>query len=233
MTLAELAFACHIYASMTDYDSSYCDFRSKIDDELDLTDADHRQALITWLNQWGCRQFSKECHGLASAQILQWYEDCREMLPMKGADLLSIAPYELESASEAYAKLTKMIACRKPRGERTVVVTVGPTGAAKILFALRPNVLVPWDEPIRAKFNYDSSEQSFYRFHMTIKEELSMLESQCKKLGVALKDLPQLLNRQHSTTPKLIDEFYWVTITRNCQFPGGSTLEKWINWNKA
>ncbi len=71
MKLAELAFACYVYASMTDYDSSYIDFLGKVGKDLDLTDADHRQALITWLNQWGCRQFSKECHELASNEILQ------------------------------------------------------------------------------------------------------------------------------------------------------------------
>jgi len=33
MNLAELAFACYIYASMTDYDSSYLEFRSMVNND--------------------------------------------------------------------------------------------------------------------------------------------------------------------------------------------------------
>lgn len=233
MNLAELAFACYIYASMTDYDNSYCEFRSKVDDDLEITDAGHRQALITWLNQWGCRQFSKECHDLASKEILQWYEICRDVLPAKDKDLYSMSSNDIEMASGAYAKLSKKIACRKSRGTKTVEVSIGPTGAAKILFALRPKTFVPWDEPIRVKLAYDSSGQSYYRYHMDIKKSLVELELRCKTHGISLQELPQRLNRVHSTVPKLIDEYYWVTITKNCQFPGDELLNKWMTWNVA
>lgn len=218
---------------MTDYDRSYFDFLAKVDHDLDLTDTDHRQALITWLNQWGCRQFSRECHELASNEIFQWYLDCKDMLPEKDTDLHLMSSHEIELVSKAFAKLAGKTACHKTRGSKTVSVTIGPTGAAKILFALRPNSLVPWDEPIRAELKLDASGRSYSRFLSDIKGKLCELESQCKTQGFSLHDLPTQLNRPDSTTPKLIDEFYWVTFTKKCQFPGNATMSKWLTWNKG
>lgn len=232
MKLAELAFACYVYASMTDYDNSYLDFRAKVNNALDLSDEDHRQALITWLNQWGCRQFSRECHELASNEILQWYMECKDMLPAVDADLHLMSSQEIELVSKSYAKLAGKTACHKARGTKTISVTIGPTGAAKILFALRPKSLVPWDEPIRAELKLDASERSYCRYHMDIKKFLIELESQCTEQGFSLHDLPTILNRRDSTTPKLIDEFYWVTITKKCQFPGNAVLNEWLTWNR-
>jgi len=233
MNLAELAFGCYVYASMTDYDTSYLDFRAAINDNLDLSNAVHRQALITWLNQWGCRQFSKECHQLASDEIYQWHSECKDLLPAKDADLHLLSAHEIELASKAYGKLASKIACRKMRGTTPISVTVGPTGAAKILFALRPKSLVPWDEPIRAELNLDTSRQSYFRYHTEIKASLLQLEPQCNAQGFSLDDLPKNLSRPGSTTPKLIDEYYWVTITKQCTFPGNATLAKWMAWDKA
>ncbi|MBA4421475.1 MAG: hypothetical protein C0390_00055 [Syntrophus sp. (in: bacteria)] len=233
MNLGELAFACYIYASMSDFDNSYRSFQGRINDDLDLTSADHRQALITWLNKWGCRQFSVECHDQASGEILQWYEDYRDILPVKDTDLYSMLPEELELTSRAYENLMGKIASHRAKGSGRIPVSIGATGAAKILFALRPKALVLWDEPIRAKLKYDASGQSYYRFHMDMKRALSQLESQCKVQGISLYDLPRYLDRPHSSIPKLIDEFNWVTITKNCRCPGAAILSRWTTWNRT
>jgi hypothetical protein len=233
MNLGELAFACYVYASMTDYDRSYKDFRSAINNDLDLLSTQHRQSLITWLNKWGCRQFSKDCHGEASENILRWYEDNENLLPAKDVGLSSISSADLELASEAYAKLTEKMACEKSRGENIIQVTIGPTGAAKILFALRPQTLVPWDDPIRDRFSCDASGQSYYTFHMNMQRAVVELDVQCRVHGIQLQDLPNHLGRPNSSIPKLIDEFNWVSITKSCRFPGDDLLNRWMAWNRT
>ena len=66
MTLSELAFACFLYAHFTDYDDSYLSFLQVTNHHPDFVNSKHRKALLTWLNQWGCRQFAVEYHELAS-----------------------------------------------------------------------------------------------------------------------------------------------------------------------
>ena len=49
MKLGSLAFACHVYSPMTDYDQSYVELRRNTKPELDLRYPAHRQALLGWL----------------------------------------------------------------------------------------------------------------------------------------------------------------------------------------
>lgn len=232
VSLAELAFACYIYANITDYDSSYHNFRLAISDELNLKDPHHRQVLITWLNQWGCRQFSKECHNLASDEISQWYRKSGHLLPDKNLNLNELSHQELKDADEAYLSLSLKTACiRKTRAEKPSKITIGPTGASKILFALRPASLVPWDDPIRKDLGFHSGGNAYFDYLIGIQRSLKSLQAQCLQLGFDLKDLPNILNRPLSTAPKLIDEFYWVTITNKCCLPSSETLSNWMKWN--
>ena len=51
-------------------------------------------------------------------------------------------------------------------------------------------------------------------------------------LVTTLADLPRRLGRPQSTLPKLVDEYYWVTITRDCKPPDPHTLERWVAWSR-
>ena len=161
MKLSELAFACYIYTRMSDYDSSYQDFLKATNHAPDLNIAKHRKALLQWLNKWGCRQFAKDYHKLASEEIKIWYQEFSALPFHVDATLLELSDNDIAVAKVAYEKLAKRTASwRKTRSGSKSVIMVGPTGAAKILFAIRPNALIPWDDPIRKALKLDGSAKS-------------------------------------------------------------------------
>jgi hypothetical protein len=231
MRLAELAFACYIYDRMTDYDSSYNRFRRETNPQLDLNNKQHRIALIKCLNSWGCRQFARDYHDLASEEIHSWYQQYGDRFFSPDKSLLDLTSGDLALVEQAYAELVVRTASmrERPRGGQTKVV-IGPTGTAKILFALRPNALVPWDNPIRGHFQLDGSAHAYIRHLDIVRENLEELGQACKELGHRLSDLPELLNRHTSSLAKLIDEYLWVTVSRKCPAPAKAELLKWAAW---
>ena len=50
-----LSCACWAYACLENYAESLADFRNAIADRLDLSEADHLDALVRWLNKWKSR----------------------------------------------------------------------------------------------------------------------------------------------------------------------------------
>jgi hypothetical protein len=231
MNLGQLAFACYIYGRMTDFDSSYDAIRKATGPALDLTLAPHRVALLKWLNDWGCRQFAKAYHQLAASEIEDWYRGFVTAIPSVGAHLTGLSDQDLNVAEGAYDALADRTACmRRRKGTRDARVTIGPTGAAKILFALRPGSFIPWDEPIRTGLKLRPSGREYVRYLKLAKHHLGELEAQCQEMGHRLDELPELVERPGSTPAKLIDEYYWVTITRNCPVPEKQVIPKWVSW---
>jgi len=232
MTLSELAFACLVYGGLSDYDESYLRFLKKTEGSVDLGNADHREALLVWLNRWGCRQFAKSWHQHASAELLSWHNEYGSTLFPRDRDLWELSEQELASVGHASGSLSRRIASYRKRNGGSSPVEFGPTGAGKILFAIRPRALLPWDNAIRKGLRYDDSQASYLSFMRYAKSVLDELARSCQRHGFQLADLPGLLARPHSTVPKLIDEYYWVTITKNCSPPDSDMFQRWANWSR-
>jgi len=232
MTLSELAFACFLYGRLTDYDNSYHLFLEITGGSPDLSNSEHRKALLKWLNQWGCRQFALDHHEHASGEILSWHNEHGPTLFPRDRNLWELSEAELASAGAAYESLSSRIASYRKREGRAVPVSIGPTGAAKILFAIRPRALVPWDDPIRKSLGYENSQVSYLSFLRSVKSVLEGLAEACQRNGFQLADLPRLLQRSHSSVPKLIDEYYWITTTKQCSPPDSDTFRRWANWSR-
>lgn len=232
MKLAELAFACHIYGSMTDYDRSYHHFRQETAPQLDLKNADHRLALIEWLNKWGCRQFARAYHHVASEEIREWYQAYGERFFSADKSLLDLNDSDLALVEEAYAALSGRPASIRERanGKRSTV-SIGPTGTAKILFALRPKALMPWDIAMRKHFRLDGDARAYRQYLGVVREELEEIDRACKERTIEVSDLPALLSRPTSTPLQLIDEFFWVTVSSECASPSREQLERWVEWS--
>lgn len=64
-----------------------------------------------------------------------------------------------------------------------------------------------------------------------VKAMLKKIEWECNKNGFSLKELPKKLQRNHSTLPKLVDEYHWITITKEFIPPKYITLKKWHQWS--
>ncbi len=95
---------------------------------------------------------------------------------------------------------------------RKVAVTFGDTATAKALFALRPQALIPWDEPIRRAFGPPGGGVTYVKL---LELAAAALDGLARRLGASVGELPGLLGRPESSPPKLVDEYLWIRITRD------------------
>lgn len=231
MKLGDLAFACYIYSHISDYDKSYRRLVNETKPHLDPHSERHQMILLEWLNEWGCRQFAKEYHSLAAREIEEWYEGIGSQLFPPHKTLLSFTDNHFALAEYAYARLVNRTASYRElsdRGESRV--EIGPTGAAKILFALCPDALPPWDDPIRAELGLDGSAPSYCTYLRDVRELLEDLSRACNEQGFSIDDLPEIIGRPESSLVKLIDEYFWVTISRRCPPPSDCDVMRWAKW---
>jgi hypothetical protein len=128
----------------------------------------------------------------------------------------------LHNAEKRYLDITEVMFNRlrdtkiSERNNSTSEVNVGPVGAAKILFALRPNFYSPWDRPICQSKGYMLDGTDYVKYLQDIQTTLYELKNECIENGLTIHDLIKITNRSLSSLPKLIDEYNWVTITKNC-----------------
>lgn len=212
MTINELKIACYLYERFTSYDKDYRNLRSA--ERLNLCEREHTEKLLKWLRSWGCRQFKKEDTELSIKNLKDWYSKDSELLPGHLLQLLDGDRTVLDLTINIFDRLrnTKI----SERYNSTSDVTVGPVGAAKILFALRPYFYSPWDGPICQNKGYTLDGHGYIKYLKDIQETSFEIEKECKERGLEIYDLVKITNRPISTLPKLIDEYNWVTITKKC-----------------
>jgi len=233
MRLHELAYACSLYDAFTDFDKSINEFRDTVSPAFDLSKPVHRKALLVWLNSWGIRHLSRRDHPMASKGLLEWGRRYLDRLPHDDLGLAELPDAALVEASEAYGDLERRRASMRLTKSGPIAVTFGPTAAAKVLHALRPKAFPPWDDPIRERLGYDRSPESYRKFLGSVQEHVRRLEEEAAHLGISATDLPKLMKRPGSSIPKLVDEFYWVTITKECAPPTEDELERWASWARG
>ena len=231
MRLYELPYVCRIYDGLTQPDTAYSAFLEETAGDPDFSNRSHMRVLLKWLNSWGCRQFAIDYHELASESILAWAKRWEPRLPDRLATLDRLSDEDVQRAGEAYADLSGRLASRRTREGRTYDVQVGPTGAAKIMFAARPRVFPPWDDGIRQKRGYDGSRCSYCQYLVEVREQVQQLCAEGAELGIAAEDIPRQVGRPRSTLPKLIDEYNWVTVTRGFVPPEPDEIAKWYRWS--
>ena len=209
-TIEELKAACQTYASSWDYDRSYFHFCSETEGSPNLFREDHRTLLLTWLNSWGCRQFSKAYHPLASSEILDWYSEHLANLPSSTEYLSELPEEKLPAIQAAYESLSSKSASFRPRkGHPTPIrITVSETGVSKILFALRPHVFLPWDKDIRNFHRKKYGIASYSHFIKHAKTRENELRDECAKRNLDFFAIPLIINRPKSSIPKLLDEMF-------------------------
>jgi len=164
VNLGELAPACFAYGAITSYDDSLAKLEKQLGQVPNPLEAGHGVGMITWLNQWQCRQFSLASRDDAAAELLAWYGEAEAALPDHERHLWMLAPGDVEQYEPVFDSLSKKRASVRKRAGSESVVTFGPTAAAKILFALRPRVFVAWDEPIRRKLGHGTIDTLQLKF---------------------------------------------------------------------
>jgi len=227
VTLCKLALASTMYDSLTPFNYSLGRLNKATGGSIDLTNPEHRIALIKWLNDWGCRHLSKDQHDVASCSILNWYQVDGASLFTNSKPLWELGDHELEVAAHAYGSLKDKTGARRVRGGRKLEIHIGATAASKILFAIRPKALMPWDEAMRISFKCDGSPESYFKYQQIIKSLTLHIGGLCKNKGFQIDDLPQELGRPDSTVLALVNEYIWVTVTRKVELPSPRTLAQW------
>lgn len=227
MTLGELAFSCFVYRGIYKNDA-YGEFMEKTNNNPDLSNSEHRQMLLGWLNRWGIRYLAKASYKKASDQLKLWHEKHGVNLFNKVKNLWDLNDKDLNLVNTAYQGLLECKINYRTKNQKERTISFRATAAAKILSAIRPKALVAWDKAIREK--YVGSHGSYVDFLQKLKLVTGELKKECRKYGFELEDFPKKLKRPDSTIPKLIDEYNWITITKNCPLPDKQILQQWIKW---
>ena len=230
VTLTDVALACLMFDSLTSYNRSLNVLNAETDSQIELTIEEHRMALLKWLNDWGCRHLPRKQHHVASASILEWYghEDWR--LTSLTRPLWQLEDHELAQAAAAYGSLKDRVGAWRIRRGNRQAVHIGPTAASKILFALRPESLVPWDDAMRKAFGCDGSPASYEKFLGIVRDLTHQIAALCQKNGFAIESLPQELGRSGRTVVALPNEYIWVTVSAKSKLPPQETLARWAAW---
>jgi len=229
VTLCKLALASTMYNFLTPFNYSLGRLNEATGSNIDLANRAHCLSLMEWLNNWGCRHLSKDQHDVASNSILNWYQVDGASLFTNEKPLWDLEDVELEIAARAYGSLKDKTGARRVRGGSKQEVHIGPTAASKILFAIRPKALMPWDEAMRISFECDGSPESYFKYLITIRNLTLHIGDLCRNKGFQIDDLPQKLERPNSTVLALVNEYIWVTETRKVELPSSETLTQWAS----
>ena len=231
MRLFELAYTCRLFGELVGVDSATAELESVTRGRIDLDDEAHAKALLVWLNKWGCRQFAIAHHGEAGRMLAEWGDLWLPVLPKPSASLSQLKDRQLEVTADAYADVKDRQASRRVlKDGRDSVVTVGATGAAKILHAVRPRVLPPWDDPMRAALGLAGDRDGYLQYLVDVQTHCRNIEAEAAAAGIAARDIPAALGRPASSLPKMIDEHYWITLTRGHVPPADDELSRWAEW---
>jgi hypothetical protein len=109
-------------------------------------------------------------------------------------------------------------------------VSIGPTAASKVLFALKPEALLPWDDAMRKHFRCDGSAESYARFLGIVRALAIGIGAQCEINGFPIDRLPKELKRPGATVVSLLNEYLWVSISAKAKLPPQETLTRWVRW---
>lgn len=227
ITLCKLALASTMYNSLTPFNNSLAVLNSTTRGNIDLENPLHRIALIKWLNDWGCRHLAEEQHEVVSLSISSWYQANVNNLFSNEKPLWNLENHELEAASWIYGSLKDSTGAWRIRSGRKIEIHIGETAASKILFAIRPKALMPWDEAMRVSFQCDGSPKSYLRYLKMIRDLTLHMAVLCKHKGFRIDDLPQKLGRPDSTVIALVNEYIWITETRKVELPSSSAVAQW------
>jgi hypothetical protein len=231
MRLYEAAIACRAYTAFGgEFDDSTRTFTAATGGMLNLDSEACAMALMKWLNEWGCRQFAREYHSRALEEIRAWARCYLQQLPDQAAKITALSDADCRRAAAAYGPLPELFASRRSTRRGPVSVRIGPTGAAKILYALRPDALPPWDDAIREHFRWDGSANSYAEFLSKARIELEQLVTDASGQGISADNIPAAVGRRASSLAKIVDEYYWVTITKQFAIPAPSGISQWADW---
>ncbi len=199
------------FAALVGDDRRTNELRAATSGLVDPSVSAHRDALLAWLRQWGCRHLRTADNARSSRALLAWWKRHSSDIPAPRASLDRLGPAAFAKAGRAHADLAARPAARRRHGAGEVDVTFGSTAAAKTMFALRPQAFPPWDEPMRTAFGWTGLDPSDYERFLNMSKEA--LDGLARRAGVPVRGLPEHLGRPDSTPARIVDEYLWMRLT--------------------
>ncbi len=80
------------------------------------------------------------------------------------------------------------------------------------------------------EFDYDGLPASYIQFLRKTKGVLESLKKSCINKNIKFDNLPEILGQPRATHVKLIDEYYWMTITNEFEPPKEKDVKLWLSW---
>lgn len=210
MTINELKIATYLYSKFTDYDRSFSEIMGK---HFDLNLELDQDTILNFLRAWGCRQFKKDDQAHTAKEISNWFKGYSPFLEKINWNLFNATDNEISNCEIMFNDLMNLTASIKKNFKHTI----GPVGAAKLLFALKNNSFAPWDGPIIKNRRVSKDGYGYCLYLFFLKENLLSIKSECESKGIDFNNLPSILNKPKSSHIKIIDEYLWVSITRGCK----------------
>jgi hypothetical protein len=211
--LAAVAAATAGFLELGDPDRSWSVLLERTRPALDLSRPEHRTALHTWLNAWGCRLPYPPPGGTTEFDggIAAWWRRWSPTLPAPGLSLARADDTTIAGLAVAYGDLSAT-----PVGTPRRARTLGPTAAAKTLYALRPAVAMPWDAAIALRLHGARDAAAFERhLRMGRSWALSLLaETGLAGSRESEETLAATLGRGGVSLAKVLDEYCYMVCTR-------------------
>jgi hypothetical protein len=226
--LAELRRAAEVFNGFANADTSWLRLIQETRSAIDLSQAAHRTILLRWLNSWGCRiRYPREGEPAPYDDgVRTWWEAWGATLP--DVDLVHLTDAGIDTAAKAYSDLAGVVVSAG-RSRRTL----GPTAAAKALYALRPNTIMPWDAAIAATLHGDRDGAAFGRHLRLGRDWAAAVIAEAGTSGVSGEAIPALMGRPVPLA-KVLDEYLYVAFTMGDRGDWGTeNREWWKNGNRA
>ena len=206
-SLADLRRSAEVFNGYSGVDESWLRFRQVTRPAVDLSRSDHREALLRWLNSWGCRiRYPRVGEpALFDEGIAAWWAGPGRALP--AGSLAGLSDVDIDAVAAAYGALATV-----PVAAGRASRTLGPTAAAKALYAVRPRAVPPWDAAIAAR-QYGGRDATAFARHLRASRDWAWAVLAEAGPAATEDDLPALIGRPSVSMAKIIDEHLYVTIT--------------------
>ncbi len=204
--LVDLRRTAAVFNGFTGVDKSWTRLLADTAPAIDLSFAEHRTLLLRWLNSWGCRiRYPRPGEPAPfDSAVSVWWQAHGPTLPQ--VSLAALTDRDVEVLAEAYGSLTAVTVSDRR--------TLGATAAAKALYALRPEAVMPWDAAIATRLHGTRTATAFAA-HLRLGREWA--QAVLTEAGPA--PVSELVDRPGISLAKILDEYLYVSIT----MPGGQS----------
>ena len=212
-TYAQVCWAAQVYnTGEHSYNEFYravysADFRRSLLERSSEADAER---LLRFLNQWKSRRTYQLAHQFPD--VLP--KVACHLVPLSGVAIEAgeSGDYIFDSAKQAFDSLVS-------------IPNVGPTTASKILGVLNPGFFVMWDNAIQQKY-FNRRKRDGHTYSIFLKEmqkSAASIVADAHKHGIeepAVVISKAIRQRPPFTLAKFINDYIWLTVTRQEKYPG-------------